>query len=465
MNLKEGEEIIQDEVKKDEKDLITLFKIFKKRKFTGNTGIAIKNSTFQFGTTLISKIGSLVFLVFLARLLTPEYFGLYTLTLSTIMIFVTFSDFFSVNQTLIRFLSIIFEKNETELAKNYTQYLFRIKLLLIITSGILLAFLSNYIANNIYHKPISLALYMGVLYLFLTGLISFFESLFQSKNNFKLTFFKEIIFQVSRIILVPLSIFFLIKEHTQINFFIFWVFLALSFCLLIVLFFLFFYAKKDFKFKYLTFKKVYVPEKKELHKFMFGMLLLAISSVLYGYIDKIMLGRYVSAEFIGFYEIALNIVLSVSSLIIFSTALFPIFSRLSGKRLEKAFDKSLRVTLVFSVISLLVLLFFSETIISLFFGQNYINSSFILKGYSLIIIASSLTSIYSSYFVAIGRPKIVTFILSFIALFDVLLNFFFIKLLLPLGQLEATFGAVIATVVTRYIYLFALIIARRKYNK
>ena len=81
-----------------------IFKRLKNRDFSGYTGLTIKNSIFQVSTTIISKIGALIFTIILARLLMPELFGLYSLALSTILIFVAFSDF-GMGETLVRFVS------------------------------------------------------------------------------------------------------------------------------------------------------------------------------------------------------------------------------------------------------------------------------------------------------------------------------------------------------------------------
>ncbi|MCG2686816.1 oligosaccharide flippase family protein, partial [Candidatus Parcubacteria bacterium] len=70
-----------------------IFQRFKKRDFSGNTGQAMKNSSFQLAQNLIIKISSFLFTIVVARLLMPELMGLYTLALSTIIMFSILSDF------------------------------------------------------------------------------------------------------------------------------------------------------------------------------------------------------------------------------------------------------------------------------------------------------------------------------------------------------------------------------------
>ena len=105
-----------------------IFRRIRKRDFSGNTGLVIKNSIYQFSTNLVTKIGSLIFVIILARMLMPELFGLYSLALSTILIFVAFSEL-GIGQTLIRFVSKEFGKNKNP--KFYVVYLAKLKLFLI----------------------------------------------------------------------------------------------------------------------------------------------------------------------------------------------------------------------------------------------------------------------------------------------------------------------------------------------
>ena len=66
-------------VKKEKKDLLGIFRRIKEKDFSGNEGMAIKNSSFQISKMIIAKGGGLLFTLLLARYLMPELFGLYNL--------------------------------------------------------------------------------------------------------------------------------------------------------------------------------------------------------------------------------------------------------------------------------------------------------------------------------------------------------------------------------------------------
>jgi stage V sporulation protein B len=423
-----------------------------KRDFSGNTGKAVKNSIFSFSTTLISKVGSIIFTIILARLLLPELFGLYSLALSTILIFSAFSNL-GVSQTLVKFIS---SSKSPKKSKAYLDYLLRIKLLLSLISISALFILAGPIAKSYYNKPIYFALLAGCLYIFIMGFMGFFDSLFHASNNFKKSFFKETLFQASRIILVSATILVFItkvSEDKLISFII----LALSISLLFSFMFIFFSAKKEIKFLRLKRSNLTKEEKKTINKFILALSALTLSGVLFGFIDMFILGRYVGSEFIGFYRAAFSLITSATPLITFSGALFPIFSRLKGKRLETGLKKSILITLFLAVPAFLFTLVVAPFVVSLIFGADYAASSNILRIFSILIIILPLIAIYSSFLISQNKPRIVARSLFFASLINILLNYIFIFSLMPYGDLFAVYGATVATIISKGFYLLLLI--------
>src|SRR3989344_5194775 len=203
-------------LKEEKKDVRNIFNLLKKRDFSSYTGLAIKNSVLQTTTLIISKIGSLVFTVIIARLLLPELFGLYSLALSTIILLSTFTDL-GTSQTLVRYVSLSLSKKNKGIAKGYLIYLTKIKLILTFLSIFILLALAKFISNSYYHKPIFLALIAGSIYILSNSIISFIDSIFQSSNNFKSSLYKEIFLQLIRLIIVPIIIIFSLKKPISIE--------------------------------------------------------------------------------------------------------------------------------------------------------------------------------------------------------------------------------------------------------
>lgn len=432
-----------------------IFNRFRKRDFSGNTGQAIKNSTWQTITTFTTKVLTLIFTVVLARLLLPELFGLYSLALSTILLFSSFADL-GVGQTLIKYLSS--SKSEKK-SKAYFDYLFKVRIILVLSSCFLLLVLARFIAYNYYGKPIFFALVAGVLYIFIVGFVVFFSGIFIARNDFRRVFYRDFIFQVSRIIFVPLIILFTISYFST-EALLGFIILMLSVSYLFSLVYVFVCFKKDAKFLSEEKTKFSKEEKKKINGFVLALSAVTLSTMFFGYIDMFILGRFVEGEFIGFYSSALSLISSVTPLITFSGALFPLFSKLKGKRLERGMKKSVIITLMVSIPLFLIILIFASLIVRIIYGSEYLLAINILRIFSVLIIIGPLIAMYTSYLVSQNKPKIVTQALVFASVLNVILNYTLIVSLLPYGMIWAVYGATIATIISKVFYL-GLLVSRK----
>jgi len=441
---------------------IDIFKRIKQRNFKGNTGLVIKNSFYNSASTIIEKVGAMIFVIILARILLPELFGLYSLALSTILLFISISGL-GVGETLIRFVSKALGNNKKSKAKSYVIYLSKLKVLLLFIVIISLAISSKFISQIYSDKPIFLALIAGLLYIFLAGLVGFVQLLFNATNNFKMLFIRQIIFQTLRLIIVPILVLYSLKYfNTEIIVPI--VILSLSFVWFLTLCFLLIFANK-IPFLRTKADKLVKKERKKINKFVFGLSILSLSGLFFGYIDILMLGGFVAGAFLGYYQSAFTLVSSFASLIFFSGVLLPIFSRIKGKRLENGFKKSLKITFLFSLIMFLSVFIFAPTIIKVIYGSAYLDSINLLRILSLLIISLPLIFIYTSYFVARGKIKAITKLLVVSILINIFLNCTFLLWLIDYGPLFAVIGVCIATIISKYFYLFGLIFSRKKLIK
>tara|TARA_Y100000310_G_scaffold167546_2_gene167410 strand:- start:49832 stop:51190 length:1359 start_codon:yes stop_codon:yes gene_type:complete len=439
-----------------------IFRRIRKRDFSGNTGIVIKNSALQFSTNIIAKGGSLLFTIILARMLMPELFGLYSLALSTILIFSTFSEL-GVGETLIRFISKEFGKNKKKFkSKSYVIYLGKLKLFLVFTSMLILIVSAKFISENYYQKPLFLALMAGSLYILFIGLTGFLKSILIASNYFKGIFYQEIIFQISRLIIVPLLVLLSLRQVLLNETIIFFIILGLSASYFISSIFLLILSKN--KFKYLTEKeeKISPLEKNKVNKFILPASTTVFATIFFGSIDMIMLGRFVLPEYIGYYRAALGLVAAIAPLITFSIVLLPVFSRLKNQQLERGFKKSILVTLLFSLVFAFSVFLLSPFIINFVYGSEYGLAINILRFFSLLLISAPILLIYSSYFIAKGKPKIVLRILIYSVIINILLNFLVILFLNDYGNLAIVYGVTGATIISNWFYMFSLMIKKKR---
>jgi len=78
----------------------------------------IRNSTYDFASNMVAKFGGMILTIFiLARMLGPELFGIYALSLSIISIFLTFTDL-GVSSAASRYIAEAIGKNDKIKARN-----------------------------------------------------------------------------------------------------------------------------------------------------------------------------------------------------------------------------------------------------------------------------------------------------------------------------------------------------------
>jgi len=459
MKKKIKENIIQEE----KKEISNIFNKFRKRDFSGTTGQAMKNSSYQLAQSLIFKFGSLLFTIIIARMLLPELFGLYSLALATIVLFAGFSDL-GIGPALITYGAKMFGKNNPKKAKEYIEKLFKWKLWLVfISSGILLAS-AYFIAEVYYAKPLFYAILVGGLYLPIVSLVGFLDQMFKANENFKIPMHKEAIFQIIRFIFVPLAIFLFLKNGISNQGMIVIMLFVLTFSYFIVFLFLIKKAKKNLKFLKIKANRLNNQEIKDLKKFILPLSTMAIAGLFFGYIDTLMLGHFVSSKFIAYYGVAFSLVAGISAILGFmALALMPIFARKSGKILESIFKKTRNLTLLISIAAGIFIYLVAKPIIGFAYGFQYLPTVEVLQWFSIIIVLLPVIGLYVSYFTTQKRTKELAWLILGAAILNILFNWFGITYGLKInGEIGGVLGAVGATILSRVIYLIGLVILRKK---
>jgi O-antigen/teichoic acid export membrane protein len=288
----------------------------------------------------------------------------------------------------------------------------------------------------------------------------------QAANQFKPIFKREIIFQILRIVFVSIGVFLSLRYSLSNENSLAIIILLLSLSLFITSIFLFFNVKRIYKKKFESLNKkdsLNKKEKKILNNFIFASALLAISGTFFGNIDRVMLGKFVSGEFIGYYTSAFSLVAALTPLISFSAiALLPIFSKLKGKRLEEGFKKSLNVTLLLSFAAFLATLIVASLAILIIYGREYIPATNILRVFAILLFIIPLIALYQSYYLSQGNQWKLAKFLGISTILNVILNYILITSLLKYSPLTAVYGAAIATILSQLVYILGLVFGRNK---
>ena len=413
--------------------------------------MVIKNSTYDFLNSIIAKIGSLFFTIVLARMLMPELFGLYNLAMSTILIIGSFAVL-GTNETLVKFVSQDLGKRKRNI-RSIVVYLWKIRLMILGIACVTILFSARFISSGLYHKGITFALVGGIFYLVFMNFSSFLQSVFYSFNKINIAFYKEIIFQITRIILVFFGIILTSNYPNDVRLFFIFVLLGLSYLCSDLYLFLRLGREPSMRKTNFSIGKKY---KLKINNFLVLTSSVLLSGVFFSYIDKIMLGHYVGAEFIGYYSAAFGIVSSIAVISGFGAAFLPIFSRMNRLDLDNILGKALKITFIMSLMMFFLTLISSRYFIPLIYGQGYAQSTSIAIILSPLIILLPLIGVFSSYFLSIEKQRILSKILVITTLINLSLNFIFIKSLMVFGDLAMVYGVCFATIISQIYYFFAL---------
>ncbi len=409
------------------------------------------NAFFQGLTGLISKIGSLIFTIILARMLLPELFGLYSLALTIILTLITITDF-GLGVTTTRYLA---DSKNQKIARSRFLFLFNIRVILAFLVSLVLFFIAPEIASFYKNPNLILPLKIGALYLFLTSIYALIGPVLLALQKLKYNAVTEALFQFFRIFLVLIFLFYYKTIES--------VFLALSlatfFALSFVIYFVFI---KNFPF---LFKGEKEPvERKRMISFSSFILLGSMGMLIFSNIDKLFLGYFVSPEFIGYYTIMMTLVLGIFGFFSFTSVLFPKFTEIEKADLKEVFHNSIKYLSIISFPATFGLAYLFLPFINLIYGSIYVPAehysvlfftAFIL---AFLLLEGILTPIYKMLFNAKEQAKIPAFTTFSSAILNIILNFIFISYFIKFSMAHALFGAALATIISRYADLFVLIV-------
>lgn len=419
--------------------------------------VAIKGSAYNLFSLLITKFGGIILTIILARILLPELFGIYSLALSIITIIITFTDL-GIDNTLLRYLSDSVGKRNKKLSSNYFKYIFKIKCYLILFSVILLLIISKYLSYSIYKNPLLFyPLLFSCLFIISESLRSFFGTVFIVKKDFKSCVYFDAFLQSLKIIFSVFAIL-VLSDSLKISG-IFIAFFASNFLILFLM--LFSILKKD--------KSTFLGKTGKFNKYRINsywkcMVLSTVSLAFFASTDTLMLGKFVSPEYIGYYRAATSLVIAISSVFSLSWAFFPIFTQIKRERFQRGFNKVLRYILILLIPATVGMMFVGKYLIKIMYGNDYIFAAYPIYFLSLLILTAPPIGLYSIIFQAKEKPGIVNKSVLFSLIGNILLNILVI-FLFKNNYLFIIAGVGLTTSLSRFILLGLLIFyAKKEFN-
>lgn len=402
---------------------------------------------------IFSKIGGLIFIILIARFLLPEKFGIYNLVIAITMIILTFTNF-GTNQTLLKYVSESLGKGDSKKATAYYRFILKIKVLFAIISFFLLLFLAYPLSFFIFRKPdLFIPLLVASFYLLVLFFQTFYEALFYVFGNVKFLTIKEAILQFSKIFFVMVFFLFLGKTVSLTIF-------SLILSYLIVLLILVYYLKKNNGFIFEKTDKV--VDKKQVVKFVKYVIFSSISLTIFSAVDTVVLGAFVTLNYLGYYSAAILIIFGFVTMLSFSNLLLPIFTNMKDKDLSSAFNRVLRYLSIISIPIIFGVFVLGSYLLRVVYGYGYLEATLPLIVLSLLIFETPITGNLKALLFAKEKQKAVAKIVFFAVILNIVLNLAFIIYLLRISEVLAITGAAAATVISRAFILFSLIILSRK---
>jgi len=415
----------------------------------------LRNSIWNFLMMFIRKAGGLIFIVIIARLLLPEKFGIYTLATTIIFSVLSFVDV-GINQTLSRYTAEAVGKNNKKLAAKYHHFLLKIKIVVTITLAVVLSILAYPLSFYVFKKPnLFFPFLISVVYLLVLSFEHFYEMLFYTLRKVQYIQVKEIIFQISRIVLVFLLVFYVFKEASVSA-----VILTLVFSSLIALVFCLIYVKKiaGFLFK----KSDAIINKKRVFRFLRNSIFSTLSLTFSGSVDIIIIGIFLASAYVGFYSAAFAIIAGLIAPITISNILLPVFTQMKREKFSYTFNKVFRYTTMLSIPLIFGLFVLGKYFLRLVYGYEYIEAAYPLMFLSLLIFGTPMILNLKSLFFAREKTKIVMKAEIYAAIINIILSVIFILSLLKISMIWAISGSAIATVISRGFVLIMLSVYAHK---
>jgi O-antigen/teichoic acid export membrane protein len=375
--------------------------------------------------------------VIVARYLGPERFGIYSYVISFVALFSPIAKL-GLDEIVIR--NIVSDKN---MAQTYLGTTFWLKA---VSSTLILSFIIVFGQTSYIDKKVTI-------YLYIIAFSSIFQSFevvdffFQSQVNSKLVCICKIIqLSISSVLKV-----YLVYMNAPLIYFVF-ICLIDQFTLAISYIIVYLYSVKDHFFKSFGFQIAI-----DMLKDSWPLILSGMAIIVYMKVDQIMIKAIINDKAVGLYAAGIRIIEALYFVpVLITNSLFPAIIN-AKKQSESLFINRLRLLLLFmvwsNIIIIMPMVLQPEWIISLLFGNEYIESSIVLAVYAWLLIFISIGIVSSKWLLT---ENIQIFTLTR-ALFGMIVNIILNLTWIPkYGIQGAAYASLVSQICATYLgYLFS----------
>ncbi|MEK6913318.1 MAG: oligosaccharide flippase family protein [Nanoarchaeota archaeon] len=400
----------------------------------------MKNATWGMISSIINRAGGFILIILISRMLMPEGFGKYSLAMIIAMFFITFSDL-GINQTLIRYVSLELDTNSKK-AISYFKHLLKIRFFLTMSVSLILLIGARIISGYIYRDSnLFIPLVVLSIYVFFISLSSFFESLFFIKKNVIYISIKEVFSVLFRVAFIILIWFFVVSELKLI-----WIFISLAYFSILSFLFVFYFSRKRYP---PLFKAKEIPiDKKDMYRFLFFINIQNISILVLSSIPIMLLGFFLTSEFVGYYNSSWALASGIISLLFsFSYVFLPVFANAKEETFRPIINKIFKLSFMLALPISFGLSLLAKFFIIVIYGEAYLFAATPLSILAFIIPFIVGINLALDSFSARNKQKKFAYLLFVFALASILLNYFFIKFLSALSGETTLLGISIVNLI------------------
>ncbi|MFH1824877.1 MAG: flippase [Candidatus Firestonebacteria bacterium] len=387
----------------------------------------MKNTWWLFITQAITKVLSLLFIVYLGRSLSIGDFGKFNLANAISLIFAVCVDY-GFNIYLVREIA----KDKTKIG-SLLGSIIPFKIIL----GVLVFASVYFTVVFINYDPVTETVIMLMaLYYILFSFSIFFRTIFIA---YEMMEYESIFSLIDKILVFVMVIFVVFNKKGVVEIALVYVFVEAIMLISSVYLLL----KKFPDIKYVFSKSILITSIKESSYFFLSNILL----MLYLYLDSIMLSKMKGEEAVGLYNASYNLVYNLRFLISpLITSLFPsmAFNAQNDKNeLLITHKKTGRLLLISGIIVTIICFVLSKQIIILLYGYKFIDSVYAFAILIWAIPFIFVNGFYSYLLTSLNHQKNILLYLTFAVILDVLLNILVIP---KYGFIGASFATVISEI-------------------
>jgi len=393
-----------------------------------------KNTSWLFAEKILRMVVGLFVGIWVARYLGPEQFGLFSYAQSFVGLFTAFATL-GLDGIVVREL-VKDERRRDELIGSA----FWLKLIGSFTVLIILAIAIHFTSNDSYTNYLVFIIASATIFQSF-NVVDFY---FQSKVLSKYVVYANVI---SLFITSLIKVTLILNEAPLIAFA--WVVLFDSFVLAVGLMCLFL-KNSTFRIRNLTFKReTAISLLKDSWPLIFGLIGVSI----YSRIDQIMIKEMLDNEAVGYYSVAVRLTeiwLFITTAL--TTTFFPAIVNAKKQdeglyldRIQNLYNLLTKISITLSILMML----FSDFIIQMLFGVDYIRSSEILNVYVWSLVFVFLSNGSWSYYLNENLEYLASIRLIYGGIANIILNMYLIK---EIGVIGAAYSTLISYAIASYLF-------------